>query len=315
MAADKTTTPSGRTVTELHELADSLRSRVDLFGKTLAAVATLGTTAVGLNKIGDLFPAASDKWWVIAGACLGLAISALAAIEVAVRLMRVGRPIFMRADLARVDDLSPRERKAVEPVFEAAANRFGYTSLVGLQERERSLRNAASRATDEDERARRTALADDVKTEIDQALARGLVVAVRRRSADAVSRPWAWVMYGLVIVGLIVFALGADNVSSDRRDKIADAKACGEARKAAATPAELERTKICDTGAAKNAEEKPKPPSVAEARAQLATQLAKTQEACAALVQKPGDTSSGPLTSEDCNAVREARARIDPATP
>ena len=60
--AEETTPPSDaqdtkpqsddRTAKEFHDVADALRNRVDLFGKTLAAVATLGTTAVGLSKIG-----------------------------------------------------------------------------------------------------------------------------------------------------------------------------------------------------------------------------------------------------------------------
>ena len=64
--AEETAAPlsGGRTATEFRDIADALRSRVDLFGKTLAAVATLGTTAVGLSRIQDLFPARgrSAQW-------------------------------------------------------------------------------------------------------------------------------------------------------------------------------------------------------------------------------------------------------------
>jgi hypothetical protein len=311
---DETAPPSGaRTATEFRDIADALRNRIDLFGKTLAAVAALGTTAVGLSEIGDLFPAEGNVEWVV-GACIALAVAALAAIGVAVRLMRVGRPIFMSADVDSNEDLDEGERSAVRPVLDAAARRFGYTSLIGLQERERSLRKAASRATDNAERARRTALADEVKAEIEQALARGQVVAIRRRSTSAVSRWTAWLLYVLVIGGLILFAVGTDKVSSDRKDPIADAKACGEARKAGATAGELGRTnEICD-GAAQEAEEEPKPPSAAEARAQISTKLAATLEACAMLVQKDSDATSGPLKGEDCDPVRNALSRMDPAT-
>jgi hypothetical protein len=243
--ADTTPLSGGRTASEIREIADNLRSRVDLFGKTLAAVATLGTTAVGLSEIGDLFPAEGNVGWAVA-ACVALVVAALAAIWVAVRLMLVGRPIFMHPDLDRNRELDRDERKAVKPVFDDAARRFGYRSLVGLQERERSLRNAASRTVDEDERARRTALADEVKTEIEQALARAQVVAVRLRSTRAVHSAVAWFLYVAVIGGLIMFAVGTDKVSSDRKDPIADAKACGEARKAGATAAELDRTDVCD---------------------------------------------------------------------
>lgn len=313
--AEETATPSGgRTATEYRDIADALRSRVDLFGKTLAAVATLGTTAVGLSEIGDLFPTEGNGEWAVL-ACAGLALAALAAIGIAVRLMCVGRPIFMRADVDGNEDLDEDERKAVRPVFEAAAERFGYTSLIGLQERERSLRNAASRTTDKDERARRTALADDVKAEIEQALARGQVVAIRQRSTAAVSGWGAWRLYLAVVAGLIAFALGTDFVSSEREDPIADAKACGEARTAEATAGELGRTNdICD-GEALAPEEEPAPPSTAEARAQVTAAVAVALAACTALVEDAGGTESGPLDDEDCDPVREAVARVDPATP
>ena len=120
----------------------------------------------------------------------------------------------------------------VETARDAAAKRFGYTSLLGLRGRERSLREAASHTIDEDERTRRTALADDVKSEIEQAFARGQVVVVRRRATNAVTDGVAWFLYAIVIAGLVFFAIGTDKVSSAREDPIATAKACGEARNA-----------------------------------------------------------------------------------
>jgi hypothetical protein len=311
-AAEQTTTPptGGRTTSEFKDIADAVRSRTDLFGKTLGAIATLGVTAVGLAKIGDLFPIDGNGWWA-ALACIGLVAAGVAAIWIAVRLMKVARPVFTDPDLTVSTDLNEDEQSAVKPVYDAAAKRFGYTSLVGLQERERSLRDAASWTTDKDERARRTALADEVKSEIEQALARGQVVTVRHRSTNAVTG-FAWVLYITVILGLIAFAIGTDKVSSDRMDA-ADAKACAEARKAGATKEELQRAN-CEPEAQKP-EEEPKPPSAAEARAQITTKLAAALEACAALVEQAGDPKSGPLKDEDCDAVREALSSMSGATP
>ncbi len=327
-ASDDAAAPSDdRTAAEFREVADALRARVDLFGKTLAAVATLGTTAVGLTKVGDLFPADGWDWvWVVV-ACLALAAAGLMAIWVAVRLMRVSRPVFISPNLdvytdldseerTAVDvytDLDPEERKAVEPVLEAAARQFGYTSLVGLEQRERALRTAAALTSDPDERTRRQALADQVKAAISRALAQAQVVVVRRRSAQVVSDPLAWKLYGAVIAGLIVFAAGTDYVKSDRTDRVAEAKACGDARTAKATPGELERTNgVCDAAAAEP--EADAVPTVAEARATIASQLTATLEACAALVEGAGDADeeSGPLRNQDCDPVREAIGTLDP---
>ncbi|HEX8083584.1 MAG TPA: hypothetical protein VF529_04785 [Solirubrobacteraceae bacterium] len=311
----ETPPPSGgRTATDFRDIADALRSRVDLFGKTLAGIASLGTTAVGLSEIGDLFPADDSEGWAIA-ACVALGVAALAAIGVAVRLMRVARPVFVSPDLEGNEELGGGERKAVRPVFTAAAERFGYTSLVGLQERERSLRAAASRSVDEQERARRTALADEVKTEIEQALARGQVVVVRRRASKAVGGVGAIGLYFLVITGLILFAAATDKVSSDRTDPIAEAKACGEARKAGATDTELGRAaNICEGKGEKEKEEEPAdPPSAPEARADLAKQLSAVLAACSALVAVEDDPESGPLDNAACDPVRRAVSQMDAA--
>src|SRR5215210_1721124 len=117
---DEPTPSGGRPASDLREIADGLRSRVDLFGKTLAGIVGLGTTAVGLSEIGDLFPYDGNLEWVYI-ACAGLAVAALAAIWVAALLMRVARPVFISADLDSNTDLDGKERKEVQPVFADAA--------------------------------------------------------------------------------------------------------------------------------------------------------------------------------------------------
>lgn len=308
-AAPDVTPSGGRTAAEYQVFADSLRARVDLFGKALASLATLGTTAVGLNRISDLYP--TDDAALVYITCAALAAAAGAAIWVAVRLMKVGRPVFMSAELGESDkELDSGELHEVQPVFEQAARRFGYSSLVALQERERSLRNAAAHAIDKEERTRRTGLADEVKTEIEQALARAQVIVIRRRATRAVSDPGAWGLYAVVIIGLVVFALGADKASSQREDKVATAKACGEARKAGASGSELSRTDFCE-GTAETPAEKPKPPSAAQARVAISRQLANALEYCARLGKQPGSQESDPLEDSDCDPVRVAMVAMN----
>lgn len=306
MADDATASaapPSGgRGASEIRDIADGIRSRVDLFGKTLAAVATLGTTAVGLSKIGDLFPV-GDEWpWAIL-ACAGLGAAALAAIGIAVRLMMVARPVFVSPNSTYDFELDSDERDEVSRIGKGAAERFGYSSLAGLQERERSLRSSAARATDETERARRLALADDAKTEIEQALARSQVAVVRRRATEAI-RGDAWWLYIAVIAGLIAFAVGTDKVSSSRKDLIAEAKACGDARKAGATAKELKATEVCEAKADPAADKadgpaagSAKPATAAEARALILGQLSDALTACVALVQETGALMAAPWST------------------
>jgi hypothetical protein len=298
----------GRTAKELYDVADGLRNRVDLFGKVLAAIASLGTTAVGLNRIDNVFPTAGHVWWAVA-ACVALGAAALAAIWVAVRLMMVAGPAFISIDPAGGDDISTDERgDQVEPIFKATAKQFGYTSLPGLLERERSMREAAAQAEDDAERARRTALADDVGAAIEQALARSQVAVVRRRAMNAVSDRLSCCLYVVVIAGLIVFALGTGRVAS-ARTSVADAKACGDARTAGATAGELAKTKVCDgTAAAPPATAKP---SAAEVRAELSTKIAAVLQACAAATSVGGLQSGRPLVDGDCAPLRHALAALN----
>jgi hypothetical protein len=116
----------------------------------------------------------------------------------------------------------------------------------------------------------------------------------------------AWFLYAVVIAGLLLFAIGADKVSSDRKEQTAaQAKACADARKAGATAAEMGRTKSCDKTAAA-APAKPEQPSAAGARAQLIAKLASALEACTALVGTDSSGQSGPLTDADCKPLLDA---------
>jgi hypothetical protein len=298
--ANTSGTPTGgRSASQLREAADSLRNRVDLFGKTLAAIAAIGTTVVGLKKTPDLFPYQGKHGWIwIIFALLGLAAAALAAIVVAARLMKVAGPVLMTDDLDNNDDLNPDEIAEVKPAYDAAAKRFGYTSVVALRGREQSLRDAASQTIDKDERARRAALADEVNTEIEQAFARSQLVVIRRRAKNAVTDGSAFALYIVAIVGLILYLLGTDAVSSPpSRVTIADAKACGEARKANATANELEKTKLCDKKGPPASQEQP---SAAAAKALAIKKIAAELEECTALVD------SGALEKSGCNSLREA---------
>jgi hypothetical protein len=137
-------------------------------------------------------------------------------------------------------------------------------------------------------------------------------VVIRRRATNAVSGN-SWRYYVAVLAGLILFALSTDVVASDRSDKVAQAKACGDARKAGATNTELGRTNGVCEGAAEKPAATPAPPSADEARAEVAAKLLAALQACTALVEQQGDPKSGPLTSEQCDPVRRALSGIDPA--
>ncbi|QIG45036.1 hypothetical protein G5V58_21720 [Nocardioides anomalus] len=300
------TVPSGgRSPEEVRALADSLRSRVDLFGKGLAALATVGTGAVGLTRIGDVFPLSTWGSWVgAAAAVLGLLAAGIGAVFIATQLMQVGDAAVVDSSL---DGVAEQDRANVRRVFVAAARRFGYESLPGLEERERALRQSASRASSTSEAERRTALADEVKLEVEQALARGQLAVVRGRATRAVTGGWAQASYVAILVGLVVFALGADAASSPRTDKISVAQACAEARTAGAVGPDLEDSACAAT---QKSTPDPEPPTAGEARHQLLASLTEASGDCQELSGGPRGTGDRPLTDADCQVIDEAIAAL-----
>lgn len=159
-------------------------------------------------------------------------------------------------------------------------------------------------------RKAREARAHEIGTEIDVALARSQVAVVRNRATSAVSGTLAKWCYGLVAVGLVVFALAADGSSKDRSDQIATANACAEARKAGATQADLKGTGCAAVVPA--TEESPATPSSDELRAGVVLRLGRLLTLCEqGAASKPetadGSTAVGP---QDCKAIENAITTI-----
>lgn len=306
-----------RTTADLDQLADRLRSRVDLYGKALAAIATLGTGAVGLATVADLAPRGPLSWVWSLGAMAALLVAAWGAVRIAAQLMQVNQPVVLDVDDDLDVGLSPDEQSDLERIYADAAQRFGLSSLQGLAERERGLRRAAARAGSDDERARRTALADEARAEIDHAIARARWAIVRRRAADAAGGREAKRLYVAVAAGLLLFAFLADVATSRQSDNIAVAKACGEARKAGAEGRDLDQT-VCEPKAVGSDEDEdgadePAVPTAEEARAALVAKLAETLKECRALEATTSGTEGSedrPLEAGECAALTTAIAAL-----
>lgn len=298
----------GRTAAGYRDVADKLRSRVDLYGKTLAGLATVGTGAVGLAKLSDLYPEDADPSpGGIAVAVLGLLAAAFGAVTIAVMLMKAGDAAVVEVD-AGAPEISPDELTTITPIFTAAARRFGFSSLAALAEKENSLRRAVTRLPAGGARTDREARADELRDEIDLALARGQVAVVRHRATKAVSGALAKCCYAMVAVGLVAFALAADGSSRDRGDQIATAKACAEAREAGATKDDLADTGCADPGSGSAADG----PSAEQFRTGLALRLSRLLTLCEKdTVSKQtvpwGNKQFGP---DDCDVLRDAITKV-----
>lgn len=255
--------PGGKTPVELRDMADRLRGRVDLTGRLLAVLGTTAAAAVGLNRIGDLYPNNGTTPWVVA-AVAGIVLATLGILWVATRLTKVSRPLLLRADLdamVRDKEIGRCERKLIRPLYERAARDAGAASLATVELRLATLERLVRRTADLEQRRRLTRMAEEIRADLDLVYGRALVIVVRRRAAKAVTGARSWAAYLLVIGGLLAFALGTDKVTSNRSVEIAAsltadaraaadssaattaaaeaARACAEARAAGATPGEL----------------------------------------------------------------------------
>lgn len=302
------TASGGRTAADYRDVADKLRSRVDVYGKTLAGLATVGTGAVGLAKLSDLYPEDADPSPPgIVIAVLGLLFAAAGAITIAVMLMKAGDAAVVEVDPSD-GELSREERGTISPIFTATARRFGFSSLPALAEKESSLRRSVTRLPAGEARTDREARADELRVEIALALARGQVAVVRKRATKAVSGTVAKCCYAAVALGLVAFALAADWSSQDRGDRIATAKACAEARKAGATKDDLKKTKCANPGAASTADS----PSPEELRTGLALRLTRLLTLCEkdAASKQTSPWGSEMFGPDDCDLLRDAITKV-----
>lgn len=300
------TSPAAGAGARYQEIIDKLRGRVDVTGKALGALGTTAATAVGLAKIGDLFPIDNElcnRVW-LGAALAGFFTAAISVLYLATRLSGVSRPVFMRTDvddMERTGDVEPDEKAGVRSIFERWAHLNGVNSLAAYEAQGVRIRRSARWTSDDAERKRREDLASEIESDIRSAFGLAALRIVRHRTAHAVTGKGAWAAYVCFVLGVIAFALGTDYVSSERTERVAIAKSCGEARKAGATGAEL--PPVCsDDGRPKAAKPAAQKPSAAQQRRALAPGLVTSLRDCEAAV------AAGPLTADACEPIRAAAA-------
>lgn len=315
---DETATDEAATTTlaglDYDALAESLRSRVDLLGKALAGLATIGTTAVSLTTVNDLAPTAGDgRWGASIAAMLFLLLAGASAVGVAVQLMRVNQPVVLDVDPS-AQSYGAAADHDVERIYRNVAEQAGYTTLAGLQGQVRALRVAARNASSEDERARRTALAGEGQAVIDEALARARWAVVRRQAAKAAGGPLSSMLYLGVLLGLLGFAYCADAATDPEKDNIAAAKSCAEARSAGAVDDDLDRT-VCaaPTSPATESPSDAATPTDEQNRAKLSKALTEVLTQCADLVPTQAAAGGPALSRADCAAIAALAAAIFPS--
>ena len=287
----------------------TLRKRVDLTAKTLGGVGMTAASAVGIAKIGDLFPippgCASHVWFGLA--IVGFVALAGAILIVTYRLWSVNKPVLMRSSLEAMRDpavgggeeISEKEEKEVRVIYQETARLNGAPSLRAYEAHHRRLLRIAERTADHDKRAKHESAAKKIAADIQATLLLAALVVIRRRTSNAVRGFGSIVAYGLLVGGIVLFALGTDYVSSERSEQITIAKNCADARTAGATSTTLPAICGDDPSADETAET-----SAAEERTKAANALGEQFLACRALI-RTGNAPSG-----SCRAIARAMSSL-----
>ena len=294
---DKAAVESDTGAQRWRDAADKLRGRVDLAAKALGGVGTTALTAVGLARIGDLFPVppglAPAIWFTLA--LIGFAGLAAAVFLVTRRLWSVHKPIFMRTDpdaMRMQEDLDDGELHQVRLVYQEAADLNDVPSLRAYEARGHRLTRIAARTADEAERQRLEKLTASIHTDIQAVFARAALRVIRKRTTAAVLGHGTKTTFLLFVAGIFLFALGTDYVVSERSERVTIAKSCAEARSAGA----LELPAICGEPPG----DEPQETSPTQERAIAAGALQEPLQRCLGIVDA-GDAPAG-----SCDPIAEA---------
>jgi hypothetical protein len=304
---------------ELDEAIAKLRGRVDVTAKAVGGLGMTAASAVGLAKIGDLFPISPGDefhiWFVetnaahlwFSAAIAGFVALAAAVLIVTFRLWSVNKPVLMRSSISSMrnanvgdgEELSPQEEKEVKVVYAEAARLNGVPSLRAYEARYQRLLRLAERTADADRKAKLESEAKQIAEGINTTLGLAALVVIRRRASNAVRGFGSLVAYSLLVSGIVLFALGTDYVSSERTEQITIAKNCADAREAGADAATL--PEICGPDPAGEESDKT---SAAEEQAKAATALGEPLQQCLALV------SSGDALPGACRPIAQAMSAL-----
>jgi hypothetical protein len=307
--------------------AEALRSRTDLAAKSLGAIGSAGLTAVGLAKIGDLFPIPDDPGprtaavgAVIAFVLMGAAIAALT-----VALWRVNRPFFIGTDLSTSEDLSDAEVALIQPQWDDFTRLNGMSPARYERKANRHEKRAAKLDTawtdhyaprlkaaidaslaDQADRTRfpssvppspiaqrEQQRAESMRAEIHLLTARAGLRILRKRLSDVMSGRSSQIYAAIFLIGLIGFALDTDYVVSARKDRVEIAKSCADAAEAGATSL----PSICKGNDVAKADQPQTPLTPAQHEAAAIEALAARYTACLK------DAGHDPTTQDACRRL------------
>jgi hypothetical protein len=267
-------------------MADALRSRADITAKALGSIGLTVVTAIGLARVGDLFPlppgSVSWAWpwstsWEssyndallgLVGAVVGLLFMAFVVITFSARIWRLQRPVtllpekryrWLRGGFGLTDGEERHQKEIQRAILGPSPESYHLRGqlLAAAATRYEAIGGESTHA----DVARQEAAV--ITRRVDLANALVGVDVIRGRASRVISDRKAMGLGALFLAGIVMFALGTSYLSGERTDALTIAKACKDAAGVNA------RTAYCPSSKpAKNPSKKPSkkaaqpPPSV-----------------------------------------------------
>jgi hypothetical protein len=230
--------------------ADSLRATTDRAAKALSALATAGLTAVGIAKVGDLYPKPDGGYWpTVLFLWLGFVLMLIALFAFVVRFWRANRPLAVSTSLVemwpgtdesgnrKTPDTGWRQRwkvlvggdlpiideeecKEIARIYKDAIKHAPFAAgekdtLKDYEGRADELESDALYTPDSPISLRRMRQVARMRAEIEKAEQRAKLVVIRRRMNHVFNRPAAAILAIIFVVGLVMFAAAADRFDSE----------------------------------------------------------------------------------------------------
>ena len=234
------------------ETTEKIRARAETTAKGLGGAGTAALTAIGIARLGDIFPWPVEDGWrpVLFALLLAFGFGTLVFVlgYFTRRLWHITDAVIMRSGISRIDpELSdPNERTKIESIYQEVADLNGAASLEVYELRAYRF-EAAAEWIDDDSAKRLREQAAQIAAEVAATLSRARTVLVRTRVSKAISDNKARMAYISFALGLIAFAVAADYFESKHSTQFAQAKLEAEIQKtvAEATKTAAEAVKAC----------------------------------------------------------------------
>lgn len=211
----------------LRAVSDGIRQRADLVAKAVGGLGLTVLTGVGIAKLGDIFPfpGGGDSWFWLLMELVGLAVMAgVLAFFFTLRLWMLNEPVVVRADEDQCEIID-EEKSRIGLVYDEIAALNGVPSLLAYEARGHRLQRVADRVPDsvaDNVRGR----ASEIAVEVGATLERARLLIIRQRTANTVRDGRALLAYAAFVLGLVLFASGADFLDGKRSVELA--KSCAE---------------------------------------------------------------------------------------